>query len=131
MGESLEANNHQGILLEPDSNLEMDSNLKVDSSLEIDSLQRTYSLFTQGLEIDQIAEIQGLSMRTVFRQFEKLILTGKIKNIEGLLPPQREQQIKTALEKLENELDSMIRAKMGDGCQEEELKLVRALSFPE
>ena len=105
----------------------MDSNLKVDSSLEIDSLQRTYSLFTQGLEIDQIAEIQGLSMRTVFRQFEKLILTGKIKNIEGLLPPQREQQIKTALEKLENELDSMIRGKMGDGCQEEELKLVRAL----
>ena len=120
--EPFEANNHH-----VDFNHEMDSNPKVDSSLEVDSLQRTLSLFTQGLEIDQIAEIQGLSMGTVFRQFEKLILTGKIKDIEGLLPPQREHQIKDALEKLENELDSLIRAKMGDGCQEEELKLVRAL----
>jgi ATP-dependent DNA helicase RecQ len=120
--EPFEANNNQ-----EDPNLEMESDFKIDSSLETDSLQRTYSLFTQGLEIDQIAEIQGLSMRTVFRQFEKLILTGKIKDIEGLLPPHREQQIKTALEKLEIELDSLIRTKMGDGCQEEELKLVRAL----
>ena len=105
--------------------------LKWIPSLEVDSLQRTLSLFTQGLEIDQIAEIQGLSMGTVFRQFEKLILTGKIKDIEGLLPPQREHQIKDALEKLENELDSLIRTKMGDGCQEDELELVKLFSFPE
>lgn len=112
---------------EADFNLKADSNFKEDSSLEIDSLQRTYSLFTQGLEIDQIAEIQGLSRGAIFRQFEKLILTGKIKDIEGLLPPQREQQIKSALEMLEIELDSLIRAKMGERCQEEELKLIRAL----
>lgn len=120
--EPFETNNHQ-----IDSNLEMDSNFKIDPSLEIDSLQRTYSLFAQGLEIDQIAEIQGLSMKTVFRQFEKLVLTGKIKDIGGLLPPQREQQIKDTLEKLEIELDSLIRVEMGGRCQEEELKLVRAL----
>lgn len=107
--------------------LKVDSSLEIDSDLDIDSLQRTYSLFTQGLEIDQIAEIQDLSMGAVFRQFEKLILAGKIKDIEGLLPPQREQRIKAALEMLETELDSLIRAKMGEGCQEEELKLVRAL----
>ena len=118
---------------EIDSNLKVDSrpnansNIKADSSLEIDSLQRTYSLFTQGLEIDQIAEIQGLNMGAVFRQFEKLILAGKIKDIEGLLPPQKEQQIKAALRMLETELDSLIRAKIGEGCKEEELKFVRAL----
>ena len=103
------------------------NDLKVDSNLEIDSLQRTYSLFTEGLEIDQIAEIQGLSMGVVFSQFEKMVLTGKIKDIEGLLPPQKEQQIKAVLGMLENELDSLIRAKMGERCQEEELKFVRAL----
>ncbi len=112
---------------EAESNPKADSNLKANPNLEIDSLQRTYSLFTQGLEIDQIAEIQGLSMKTVFRQFEKLILSGKIKDIEGLLPPKREQQVKTVLGMLETELDSLIRAKMGEECQEEELKLVRAL----
>ena len=94
---------------------------------EIDSLKRTYSLFTQGLEIDQIAEIQGLSIGAVFSQFEKLILTGKVKDIGRLLPPQKQQQIKAALEVLEIELNSLIRAKIGEGCQEEELKLVRAL----
>ena len=94
---------------------------------EIDSLKRTYSLFTQGLEIDQIAEIQGLSIGAVFSQFEKLILTGKVKDIGRLLPPQKQQQIKAALEVLEIELDSLIRAKIGEGCQEEELQFVRAL----
>ncbi len=116
--------------IEPESyNVEPSAanDLNVDSNLEIDSLQRTYSLFTQGLEIDQIAEIQGLNMGVVFRQFEKLILAGKIKDIEGLLPPKREQQMKAVLGMLEIELDSLIRAKMGDGCQEEELKLIRAL----
>jgi ATP-dependent DNA helicase RecQ len=113
--------------LKVDSNLKLDSKSDADSSLEINSLQRTYSLFNQGLEIDQIAEIQGLSMESVFRQFEKLILAGKIKDIEGLLPPQKEQQIKAALRILEPELDSLIRAKMGEGYKEEELKFVRAL----
>ncbi len=117
----------RSVILRSESGHNADSNLKANSNLEIDSLQRTYSLFTQGLEIDQIAEIQGLSMGAVFRQFEKLILAGKIKDIEGLLPPKREQQIKAVLGMLETELDSLIRAKMGDGCQEEELKLVRAL----
>ncbi len=66
-------------------------------------------------------------MGAVFSQFEKMVLTGKIKDIEGLLPPQRQQQIKASLDILETELDSLIRAKIGDGCQEEELKFVRAL----
>jgi ATP-dependent DNA helicase RecQ len=96
-------------------------------NLETGSLQRTYSLFTQGLEIDQIAEIQGLSTGAVFRQFEQLILTGKVRDIGELLPPKKHLQIKTALEVLETELDSLIRAKIGEKCQEEELKFVRAL----
>jgi ATP-dependent DNA helicase RecQ len=44
---------------------------------EKESLERTYSLFTQGLEIDQIAEIQGLSIGVVFSHFEKMILQEK------------------------------------------------------
>jgi ATP-dependent DNA helicase RecQ len=96
-------------------------------NLETGSLQMTYSLFTQGLEIDQIAEIQGLSTGAVFRQFEQLILTGKVRDIGELLPPKKQQQIKTALEVLETELDSLIRAKIGEKCKEEELKFVRAL----
>ncbi len=100
-------------------------------ALETDNLkmvyqQRTYSLFTQGLRVDEIAEIQGLSIGDVFKQLEQLTLAGKVRNIKGLLPPQRQEQIKAALETLETEMDSLIRAKIGKDCQEEEINFVRA-----
>ncbi len=97
------------------------------SSFEKDSLQRTFSLFTQGLGIDEIADIQGMSIRTVFRQLEQLILSGNIRSIGRILPPKRQQQIKAALESLEIELDSLLRTRLGKNCQEEEMKFVRAL----
>jgi ATP-dependent DNA helicase RecQ len=97
------------------------------NTLEISSLQRTYSLFTHGLEIDRIAEVQGMSIEAVFRQFEQLILTGKVRNMGGLLPPERQRQIKAVLEMLETELDSLIRTSIGEKCQEEDFKFVRAL----
>ncbi len=96
-------------------------------SFETDSLQRTFSLFTNGLGIDEIADIQGMSTRTVFRQLEQLALSGNVRDIGGLLPPERQQQIKAALETLELELDSLLRARIGENCQEEEMKLIRAL----
>ena len=94
---------------------------------ETDSLQRTFSLFTKGLGIDEIADIQGMSTRTVFRQLEQLTLSGKVRSIGGLLPPERQQQVKASLETLEIELDSLLRARLGENCQEEEMKFVRAL----
>lgn len=97
------------------------------NSLEIESQQRTFSLFARGLGIDEIAEIQGMSTRTIFRQLEQLVFSGKIRNSGGLLSPERQQQIKTALDTLEIELDSLLRARIGENCQEEEMKLVRAL----
>ncbi|MDR7666835.1 DNA helicase RecQ [Methanosarcina sp. Z-7115] len=105
--------------------------LKIDfsesNSLEIESQQRIFSLFTQGLGIDEIAEIQGMSTRTIFRQLEQLAFSGKIRDCGGLLSSERQQQIKTALDTLEIELDSLLRARIGENCQEEEMKLVRAL----
>ncbi len=105
--------------------------IKTDSSnsgsFEKDSLQRTFSLFTQGLGIDEIADIQGMSIRTVFRQLEQLTLSGNIRSIGRILPPKRQQQIKAALESLEVELDSLLRTRLGKNCQEEEMKFVRAL----
>jgi ATP-dependent DNA helicase RecQ len=107
------------------------NNTKADSfksdSFETDSLQRTFSLFTKGLGINEIADIQGMSIRTIFRQIEQLTLSGTIKSTGGLLPPKREQQIKSALESLEIELDSLLRSRLGENCQEEEVKFVRAL----
>ncbi|HWQ44927.1 MAG TPA: DNA helicase RecQ [Methanosarcina barkeri] len=97
------------------------------NSLEIESQQRTFSLFTRGLGIDEIAEIQGMSTRTIFRQLEQLAFSGKIRNSGGLLSPERQQQIKTALDTLEIELDSLLRARIGENCPEEEMKLIRAL----
>ena len=97
------------------------------NSLEIESQQRTFSLFTRGLGIDEIAEIQGMSTRTIFRQLEQLAFSGKIRNSGGLLSPERQQQIKIALDTLEIELDSLLRARIGENCPEEEMKLVRAL----
>jgi len=91
------------------------------------SLEKAYSLYAQGLDIGEIAEIEGLSVENVYRQFEKLVLGGKVRKIEGLVPSEKQKQIKSALEVLEIEIDSLIRAKVGDCCQEEELKLIRAL----
>ena len=105
--------------------------IKVDpfesGSFDTDCLQRTFSLFTKGLGIDEIAEIQGTSTRTVFRQLEQLAFSGTVRSIGGLFPPERQQQIKASLETLEIELDSLLRARLGEKCQEEEMKFVRAL----
>lgn len=98
-------------------------------NIEKEALQRTYSLFVQGLGIDEIAEIQGVGTGFIFRQFEQLILEGKVQNIEGLLPKEKEQEIRAALESLMPELDSFIKTRMGEDCQEEELNFVRALLF--
>lgn len=98
-------------------------------AFEDEALQRTYYLFVQGLGIDEIAEIQGVGTGFIFRQFEQLIHEGKVQNIEGLLPKKKEQEIKTILESLIPELDSIINSRMGEDCQEEELNFVRALLF--
>lgn len=91
------------------------------------SLEKTYSLYVQGLDIGEIAEIEGLSVKNVYRQFEELILAGKVRNIEGLVPPERQQQIKKVLEVLEVELASLLRKRMGETFfREEELNLIRA-----
>ncbi|AKB34488.1 ATP-dependent DNA helicase RecQ [Methanosarcina siciliae HI350] len=113
---------------------EIDSS-EIDSSeidsLEIDlfeqaSLEKTYSLYLQGLDIGEIAEIEGLSIKNAYRQFEKLILAGKVRKIEGLVPSERQQQIKKAVEVIEIEFESLLRARLGENCQEEEMKLIRA-----
>lgn len=105
--------------------------IKADSfepnSFETGPLQRTYSLFSRGVGIDEIAEIQGVSTRTVFRQLEQLALSGNVRSIGGVLPPERQKQVKSVLDNLETELDSLIRAKLGENCQEEEIKFIRAL----
>ena len=97
------------------------------SSFKTDSLQKTFSLFTKGLGIDEIADIQGKSTRAIFRQLEQLTLSGKVKGIGGLLPPERQKQINATLKSLEVELDSLLRTRLGENCQEEEMKFVRAL----
>ncbi len=96
-------------------------------SFEVDSLQRTFSLFTKGLGIDEIADIQGTSTRAIFGQLEQLTLSGNVKGIGGLLPPERQKQINATLKSLEVELDSLLRTRLGENCQEEEMKFVRAL----
>ena len=70
-----------------------------------------------------------MNIKTVFRQFEQLILKGRLQgqDIKGLLPQKRAMEIETALDVLEPELDSLIRARIGEDCQEEELRFVRAL----
>jgi ATP-dependent DNA helicase RecQ len=93
----------------------------------MDDLAKTYSLYAQGLDIGEIAEIEGLSVKNVYRQFEKLAVSGKVRKIERLVPREKQEEIKSALEMLEVEINSLIRAKVGEGCQEEELKLIRAL----
>jgi ATP-dependent DNA helicase RecQ len=98
-----------------------------ETDASVDSLQRTFSLFTQGLGIDEIAEIQGLSIGAVFKQFEQLILAGKVRDIGGFLPSEKQQEIKAALDTLETELDLLIQTKMGENCQEEEFRLIKAL----
>lgn len=100
----------------------------VESDLfETDSLKRTFFLFKKGFGIDEIAEILGINTRTVFRQLEQLVLSGDVRDTGGVLSPERQQQVKAALEILELELDSLLQARIGENCQEEEMKFIRAL----
>ena len=96
-------------------------------SSETDSLQRTFSLFTKGLGIDEIAEIQGLSTKTVFSQLEQLALSGKIRSIGGLFPPEKQKQLNASLETLEIKLNFLLQASFGENYQKEEIKFVKAL----
>ncbi|WP_164888505.1 DNA helicase RecQ [Methanosarcina sp. MSH10X1] len=94
---------------------------------EKNSLERTLYLFKKGLGVDEIAEIQGMKTRAVFRQLEQLALSGNVRGIGGVLPPDRQQQVNNALKTLEIELDSLLRATLDENCQEEEIKFIRAL----
>ncbi|MFY9201546.1 MAG: HRDC domain-containing protein, partial [Methanosarcina flavescens] len=94
---------------------------------ETDSLERTFSLFQKGFSVYEIAEIQGINTRVVFRQLEELALTGDVRGTGRIFPPERQLQIKAALESLELEVDSLIRARVGENCQEEEMKFIKAL----
>jgi len=96
-------------------------------SSETDSLQRTFSLFTKGLWIDEIADIQGISIKTVFKQLEQFAFSGKIMSIGGLFSPKKQQQVKISLDTLEIELDSLLRSRLGENCQKEEIKFIKAL----
>ncbi|PAV12213.1 ATP-dependent DNA helicase RecQ [Methanosarcina spelaei] len=119
--DSMEASSELGAV----STTSADSSIFVSS--ETDSLHRTFSLFTKGFGIDEIADIQGMSIRSIFRQLEQLTLSGNIRGIGGLLPPKKQKQIKSALESLEVELDSLLRARLGENCQEEEMNFFKAL----
>ncbi len=101
----------------------------IDSEKLSASLEETFSLCGQGLGISEIAEIQGLGTGTVCKQLEQLILAGKIRDIEGFLPPEKRKQFKTAVEDLEAEFSSLLKDRFGENFSEGELKLVKALLF--
>ncbi|MDD4496770.1 MAG: DNA helicase RecQ [Methanosarcinaceae archaeon] len=93
------------------------------------SLEKTLSLSKQRLGIYEIADLNGLNPKAVCKQLEKLILSGKVENIDGLVSPGKQQRIKKAIEEVETELYSRLLEKMKGGCSEEEIRLVRALLF--
>ena len=93
------------------------------------SLEDTFALYSQGLGICEIAEIRGLETGAVCKQLEQLILAGKIRDIEALLPPERQKDVIKVVEELEAEFSSLLKTRFRENLSEGELKLVKAFLF--
>lgn len=84
-----------------------------------------------GLKSNGIPIEQNFSANLASRQLEQLVITGKVREIEGIIeenfPPEKQQLIKKTVLNLEKEIDSIIRSRLGNGSTEEEVRFAKAL----
>jgi ATP-dependent DNA helicase RecQ len=87
---------------------------------------QTCVLFQQGLSPAAIAQRRQLSVNTVIHHLEVLLEAGQITEIDRLVPIERYQAIRGAIERVGDSSLKVIREHLGEAFEYEEIKLVRA-----
>ncbi len=91
---------------------------------------QTLELYHQGLSIAEIAQQRGMKENTVGDHIIKLIESSYEVDIDRIVPLDRQDTIKTAIEKVGANLLNPIKTELGDEFSYEEIKLIRAKFFP-
>jgi ATP-dependent DNA helicase RecQ len=88
---------------------------------------QTCLLFQKGLSLAEIAQQRQLSVSTVTHHLEVLLEAGQIREIDRLVPIERQQVIQRAIEQVGDSSLKTIREQVGESFEYDEIKLVRAV----
>jgi ATP-dependent DNA helicase RecQ len=86
----------------------------------------TLELVNDGLTVDEVAQERGLAVTTVEGHVEEAIETGALETIDGLVLPERREQIQRAIARVGDELLRPIMDELGEGFTYAEIRFVRA-----
>jgi hypothetical protein len=86
---------------------------------------QTLNLFLEGKKIEEISEIRGLAVGTLYGHFTKLIGEGRI-GIDKVMPAKRLALINAALKDLTDNSITPAKEKLGDDFTFDEIRMVKA-----
>jgi hypothetical protein len=86
---------------------------------------QTLNLFLEGKTIEEISQIRGLAVSTLYGHFSKLIGEGRI-GIERLIPAKRLALINAALKDVTDNSITPAKEKLGDDFSFDEIRMVKA-----
>jgi PIF1-like helicase/Helix-turn-helix domain len=86
---------------------------------------QTLNLFLEGKKIEEISEIRGLAVGTLYGHFTKLIGEGRI-GIDKVMPEKRLALINAALKDLTDNSITPAKEKLGDDFSFDEIRMVKA-----
>ncbi len=91
---------------------------------------QTLELYQQGATIAEIASRRGVKDSTISEHLVKLLQCSYDIDIDRIVPLDRQQIIRTAIEKIGANLLTPIKTELGEDFTYEEIKLIRAKFFP-
>jgi len=93
--------------------------------------QITLELMQQGLSLEQVAEQRHISIRTVYRHLETLLLSGESIILDRYLHSDKHRVIRKVLHQLGIDDLDRVQTRLGEGYSRDEIRLVRAKMIAE
>ena len=87
---------------------------------------RTLELFREGKTLADIAAARGLALSTLEGHLAEAIEFGDLTHLDGLVHPERQHLIESAIDKVGASRLAPIRERLGDGFDYGEIRFVRA-----
>lgn len=92
--------------------------------------KQTLDLVRQGLTIEEIANKRNFATSTIAGHIEKLLFSGEQIDISMFVSKEKQDVIAKCMNRLHTQGLTQIKETLGDGFTYEEIKLVRAKTFP-
>jgi ATP-dependent DNA helicase RecQ len=90
------------------------------------TVAETVRLFEEGHTPDEIAGLRGIALSTVCSHLAEAITSGRVRDIDRLVHPERQATIIAAMDRVGDAFLAPIREYLGDEYSYEELRFVRA-----